>query len=102
MSDDDFCIICRKTGQTFDNRICPFCNGTGEPNNIAEEYMRNHICQCIVLDREFCPVCEKKCHHDSSLTPKQKIDPGGDGSPFTKSYKVNTETSPTDEGFIII
>ena len=79
MSSDDYCTVCRKTGRTFDNRICPFCNGTGEPTNTAEEYMRNHICQCIVLDREFCPVCEKKCHHDASLSPKQIIDSGFGG-----------------------
>ncbi len=101
MSIDDFCIICKKTGVTFDKRICPFCNGTGEPNNIAEEYMRNHICQCIVLDREFCPICEKKCHHDSSLNPKQIIDSGGDGITPTKSYKTASKSHPLNDELII-
>jgi len=91
MSSDDYCIVCRKTGTTFDNRICPFCNGTGEPNNTAEEYMRDHICQCIVLDREFCPVCEKKCHHDASLSPKQIIDPGHGGLGAARSTPSEEE-----------
>ena len=100
MNSDDFCIVCRKTGQTFDNRICPFCNGTGEPNNMAEEYMRNHICQCIVLDRKFCPICEKICHHDTSLNPKQKIDPGFGGMSSTQKYE-ETHDAETKEMEII-
>ena len=101
MSADDYCIICKKTGKTYDNRICPFCNGTGEPNNTAEEYMRNHICQCIVLDRVFCPICEKKCHHDSSLNPNQIIDSGGDGYAPTKRVKTDKQQLPPSETIIV-
>ena len=80
----DNCVICKGTGKFFDSRICPYCNGTGEGTALAEECMRNHICQCIFSDRKFCPVCHKKCHHDTSLNPKQKIDPGYGGISFTK------------------
>lgn len=75
----DNCVICKGTGEYFDSRICSYCNGTGEGTSLAEEYMRNHICQCIFLDRKFCPICHKKCHHDTTLNPKQKIDPGYGG-----------------------
>ena len=43
--------------------------------------------ELIVLDREFCPVCEKKCHHDASLSPKQVIDPGFGGISSAKKYE---------------
>jgi RecJ-like exonuclease len=76
---DDCCVICNGIGKNQFNENCTYCNGTGEPNNLAEEYLRNHICQCIVWNREFCPVCKKKCHHDTSLSPKQKIVPGHGG-----------------------
>jgi len=102
MSLDDFCIICRKTGKTFDNRICPFCNGTGEPTNTAEEYMRNHICQCIILDRVFCPICEKKCHHDTTLNPKQTIESGGDSAAPTKRNKSHESLNlPSNERLVM-
>lgn len=78
--ENDNCVVCKGTGKNFFNEHCPYCNGTGEPNNLAEEYMRNHICQCILLDREFCPVCNLKCHHDSGQNPKQTIDPGFGGT----------------------
>ena len=44
-----------------------------------QDSQQQDICQCIVLDRKFCPVCNKACHHDTSLNPKQKIDPGYGG-----------------------
>lgn len=80
MSDEiEYCILCEGTGKNSFNENCTYCNGTGEPNNLAEDYFRNHICQCISWDRKFCPVCKKKCHHDTSLSPKQTIDPGWGG-----------------------
>ena len=51
----------------------------GNGIKLAQSYLKNHICQCIVLDRKFCPVCNKPCHHDTSLSPKQTIDSGHGG-----------------------
>jgi len=73
------CDICRGSGKNQFNEVCPYCNGTGEWNYAATAFMKNHICQCLLLDRKFCPVCEKKCHHNPSQTPKQKIVPGYGG-----------------------
>ena len=40
-------------------------------------------------DRKFCPICKQKCHHDASLTPKQKIDPGYGGiESFVSNPKI--------------
>ena len=75
---EDVCDFCKGMGSSSSN-ICVYCNGTGEWNNAAQAYVKNHICQCIVLDRKFCPVCNKPCHHDTTLNPKQKIDPGFGG-----------------------
>ncbi|MCA9812143.1 MAG: hypothetical protein KC483_04695 [Nitrosarchaeum sp.] len=75
---EDVCDFCKGSGKLASN-ICVFCNGTGEWNQAAQAYLKNHICQCIVLDRKHCPVCNKPCHHDTSLNPKQKIDPGYGG-----------------------
>ena len=55
-------------------------NGIKQHKNCISE---NHICQCITLDRKFCPVCNKPCHHDTTLNPKQKIDPGYGGMSST-------------------
>ena len=77
---EDFCDLCKGAG-TFGSGMCVFCNGTGEWNQAAQAYVENHICQCITLDRKFCPVCNKPCHHDTTLNPKQKIDPGYGGTP---------------------
>ena len=76
---DDICDFCKGLG-SISSHDCVYCNGTGEWNQAAQAYVKNHICQCIVLDRKFCPVCNKACHHDTSLNPKQKIDPGYGGS----------------------
>ena len=54
---------------------CPFCNGTGDFTKTAETYMTSHICQCVFLDRKTCPLCKKKCHHDTPNKPKVLIDP---------------------------
>jgi len=83
---DDVCDFCKGAGK-FSSNICVYCNGTGEWNAAAQGYMKNHICQCILLDRTFCPVCNKKCHHDTTLNPKQKIDPGYGGISKDDSHK---------------
>jgi len=85
----DTCDMC-KGEKKFLGRNCAFCNGTGEWNQTAQSYMKNHICQCMILDRKFCPVCNKKCHHDTSLNPKQTIDPGYGGTSTQISYKENS------------
>ncbi len=101
MSIDDYCVICNGLGKLIGNSICTYCNGTGEPNTLAEEYKRNHLCQCKMWDEKFCPICREKCHHDSSLSPTQKIDPGGDGASFSKSYKTENHTTTSQEIIII-
>ena len=75
---EDVCDFCKGVGSSATN-VCVYCNGTGEWNQAAQSYVKNHICQCIVLDRKFCPVCNKPCHHDTSLNPKQTIDSGHGG-----------------------
>ena len=87
---EDFCDFCKGSGMLGSN-LCVFCNGTGEWNQAAQAYLKNHICQCIVLDRKFCPVCNKPCHHDTSLNPKQKIDPGHGGMSSRESNKIQPE-----------
>lgn len=77
--EDDQCNFCSGKGKHFSDVSCTYCNGTGEWNQAAQSYVKNHECQCIVLDREHCPVCHKKCHHSSSLSPKQVIDSGFGG-----------------------
>lgn len=85
------CDICKGTCKNRFNEVCPYCNGTGDWNDAAAAYLKNHICQCIFLDRKFCPVCEKKCHHDSSQSPKQVIDPGYGGMSATISVTSQEE-----------
>jgi DnaJ-class molecular chaperone len=98
MSNEDYCDFCK--GMPTGSKMCVYCNGTGEWNQTAQAYLKNHICQCIFFDRKFCPVCHKKCHHDASLSPKQKIDPGWGGD--SKSFKVDTQTQSTKEELIIV
>ena len=75
MSEQDFCVVCKGVGIIeLLNSECPFCNGTGENSKSAESYLKSHICQCIFLDRKQCPICEKKCHHDTPNRPKVLID----------------------------
>lgn len=105
MSENDNCVICNGKGKNMFNENCTYCNGTGEPNNLAEEYMRNHICQCMNLDRKFCPICGNACHHDSSQTPKQRIDPGYGGMTATISISTsddNAATSQLEEEFLTV
>ncbi len=66
----DKCQICNGTKKTYDMLPCYFCNETGLRNRFAESFMRNHICLCSRWDRKHCPICKKKCHHDSSLKPR--------------------------------
>jgi len=90
MTRDDYCDMCKGRGE-FLNKECVYCNGTEEWNVAAQAYMKNHICQCIILDRKFCPVCEKKCHHNTTLKPKQKIDPGYGGMSSRKPESSTIE-----------
>lgn len=87
---------------------CTFCNGTGEWNQAGENYLADHICQCIIWGREFCPVCGKLCHHDSSQTPKQKIDPGYGGmsnvvqlESSQSNFTILSETQEEEELVIV-
>lgn len=70
------CAVCKGAGiiELLDSQ-CPFCNGTGEHTKSAESYMNSHICQCIFLDRKVCPLCGKRCHHDTPNKPKVLIGP---------------------------
>lgn len=94
------CDVCRGTGKNLFKESCPFCNGTGEWNDAAAAFMINHICQCILLDRKFCPVCELKCHHDTTLSPKCTIDdsPGGLGA--AKSVETIEPEIPQEEEIV--
>tara|TARA_B100000470_G_C19684724_1_gene343716 strand:- start:16 stop:327 length:312 start_codon:yes stop_codon:yes gene_type:complete len=76
MTDDENCLVCKGNGtiELLDSQ-CPFCNGTGEFTKSAESYLQSHICQCIFLDRKMCPICAKKCHHDTPNRPKVLINP---------------------------
>ena len=76
MTNDENCLVCKGNGmiELLDSQ-CPFCNGTGEFTKSAESYLQSHICQCIFLDRKLCPICEKKCHHDTPNRPKVLINP---------------------------
>lgn len=97
------CDMCKGSGKNTFNETCPYCNGTGEWNDVAAAFMKNHICQCIFLDRKFCPVCEKKCHHDSSLSPKQIIDDSFSGLGATTGtiHDIVDDTVPQEEEGII-
>jgi len=72
----DKCPVCKGNG-TIEllGSQCPFCNGTGDFTKAAESYLDSHICQCIFLDRKKCPLCGKKCHHDTPNKPKVLIGP---------------------------
>ncbi len=97
MSDTGECTVCNGTGKNMFNETCTYCNGTGEHNILAEKYVQNHICQCITWDRKFCPICKKKCHHDSNCTPKQVIDSGFSGMGNIKSVEFNPELQEEEE-----
>ncbi len=70
------CPICSGKGTIeITDSQCSFCNGTGESTNAAKSYLKVHICQCIFLDRKNCPICGKKCHHNTPNRPKILIAP---------------------------
>ena len=73
---DEKCVVCKGTGtiELLDSQ-CPFCNGTGESNKLAKSYLDSHICQCVFLDRKQCPLCGKRCHHDTPNKPKILLNP---------------------------
>jgi hypothetical protein len=72
----DKCEICNGNKITYNMMPCSFCNETGLSNRFAEAFIRNHICYCSTTsDRKNCPVCKKKCHHDSALRPRILIVP---------------------------
>ena len=70
------CPVCKGSGTiTLLDCSCSFCNGTGEYTKSAESYYKSHICQCVLLDRKRCPLCGKKCHHDTPNKPKILLSP---------------------------
>ncbi|HEX5457081.1 MAG TPA: hypothetical protein VFX64_01700 [Candidatus Nitrosotalea sp.] len=70
------CPVCGGQGKiALLDTQCSFCNGTGEYSKTADSYMKSHICQCIFLDRITCPLCGKRCHHDTPNKPKVLISP---------------------------
>jgi RecJ-like exonuclease len=76
MMQAEHCPVCSGKGTIeITDSQCPFCNGTGERTRAAESYMKVHICQCIFLDRKNCPLCGKKCHHNTPNRPKILISP---------------------------
>lgn len=107
MSEDNVCVICDGE-KIFLGHPCTFCNGTGEWNQPGENYLKDHICQCIIWGREFCPVCGKKCHHDTESTPKQIIDSGYGGMSntisigSTKQFTVTTSDTGTMQEQLIV
>ena len=70
------CAVCNGKGKIeLLDSSCPFCNGTGEFTKSSESYFKSHICQCIFLNRKTCPLCGKKCHHDTPNKPKILLGP---------------------------
>jgi len=37
------CDVCNGGGKNMFNEICPYCNGTGEWNDAAAAYLKNHM-----------------------------------------------------------
>lgn len=73
---NDICPICTEGTIEATESVCPFCNGTKEYTSSAGAYLKNHICQCIwEPKRKTCPICKKKCHHNSQQTSKILISP---------------------------
>ena len=71
----DKCQICGGSKVTYNMLPCFFCNETGLDNKFANSFIKNHICLCSTTDRKNCPICKKKCHHDSALRPRLVISP---------------------------
>jgi len=98
--EDNICVICEGT-KLHMSHPCSFCNATGEWNAASESFLKDHICQCYVWGREFCPICKKICHHDSTATPKQRIVPGYGGMTSTISIKHTTIFPEQEEELIL-
>jgi hypothetical protein len=71
----DKCQICNGNRRTYNMMPCLFCNETGLSNKFADSFIKNHICLCSTTDRKHCPICKKKCHHDSALRPRLVVPP---------------------------
>lgn len=54
------------------NTVCSSCVSIGESK---ENSLADHVCRCINFDRKNCPLCNRPCHHDTSLGPKILISP---------------------------
>ena len=70
------CEICGGTissGTT--NSVCSYCNSIRESTMALKDPLAYHICGCFSSDRRNCPLCNKPCHHDTSLNPKILISP---------------------------
>jgi hypothetical protein len=70
------CEICGGTvssGTT--NTICSYCISARESTTASKDSLIHHICGCINADRRNCPLCDKPCHHDTSLSPEILISP---------------------------
>ena len=70
------CEICGGTvssGTT--NTTCSYCISARESTIASKGSPAPHICGCINADRRNCPLCDKPCHHDTSLSPKILISP---------------------------
>lgn len=70
------CEICGGTvsSETTDT-ICSYCISAREATKASKNSSAHHICRCINADRKNCPLCNKPCHHDTSLSPKILISP---------------------------
>ena len=70
------CAVCKGKGKIeLLYSSSPFSNGTGEFTKISESYFKSHICQCIFLNRKICPLCGKRCHHDTPNKTKIMLHP---------------------------
>lgn len=65
------CIIYPKSTYT----LCSSCAIIKKFKKTSKDSIADHICGCINLDRKNCPLCNKPCHHDTSLNPKILISP---------------------------
>jgi hypothetical protein len=57
------------------NNLCSSCTNIRESRTASKDPFADHICGCIDSDRKNCPLCNRPCHHDTSLNPKILISP---------------------------
>lgn len=70
------CEICGGTvSSKTTNTICSYCISTRESTKASKDSLTPHTCGCINADKVSCPICQKPCHHDTSLSPKILISP---------------------------